>query len=105
MSERINRIRNANIDASVAVGIAREHAGISNALSDSMTSAGLVFAEGKCLWHIALYQKMGPYSLDASAEVNQFADYYIDAQNGEVFDYVIIQPTAYDLFTEQSIGR
>ena len=105
MCERINRIRNANIDASTAVGIAWEHAGITGAGNDSIARASLVFVEDKNLWHISLYQKTGQYSLDISAEVNQFADYYIDAQNGELFDYEIIQPTAYDLFVEQSNGR
>lgn len=101
MNERIDCIRNATIDANTAVRIAREHAGITDAENDCITRASLVFTEEKCLWHISLYQKTGPYSLDTSAEVNQFADYYIDVQNGEIFDYAILLPTVYDIFIEQ----
>ena len=101
LNERINSIRNAKIDAGNAVQIVREHAGITDAENDCITRAGLVFVEGKCLWHISLYQKTGQYSLDISAEVNQFADYYIDAQNGEILDYAILRPTVYDIFIEQ----
>ncbi len=102
MRERIDRVHNVNIDAGAAVNIAEEHSGITDTGDNCHIRANLVFVEGKCLWHICFYQKMGPFSMDVSAEVNQFADYLIDALNGEILDFEILQPTTYDIFIEQS---